>query len=151
MNMTLNEALFRQTLISKILLSDGTKELSKELKSKLMSMRIDLGKFRKAFDEDNQEALKELVPEELRELSQKENKTEDETARLKELETKLNEEYNSFLLERGAKEVVFNKQFTNEEYDQILDVNSNNAIDINGNKIQAADFLEMIYSLFVVE
>lgn len=147
--MTLNEALIKQSFIVKILLKSGNEELSKALKVKIMKMRIELSRIRKRFDEDTQEAIKGLKPEGFDALSQIENRTEEEESRLKELTNSINEEYNLFLTEKGKEEVNFSDGFTDEEYEEILNVNADNDVDINGNKLQAADFLEAIYSLFV--
>lgn len=147
--MTLNEALIKQSFIIKILLKSGNEELSKALKVKIMKMRIDLSKIRKQFDEDTQEAIKGLKPSDFDALAQKQDKTPEEEEELKLMTDKINEEYNLFLIEKGKEEVIFDESFTDEEYEQILEVNSGNDVEINGNKLQAADFLEVIYSLFV--
>lgn len=148
--MTLNEALTKQTFIAKLLLKNGENELSKELKVKIMSARIKLLKLRKEFDEDIKAGVEELKPEGFDELSQKENKSEDEQKELDTKIAKINEEYNLFALELGKKEVDFDFKFTEDEYfEQIVGVNGSNDVEINGNTLPAADFLEVVYSLFV--
>ena len=149
MIMTLNEALMKQNFIVKVLLKDGNEELSKALKVKIMKIRIALGKFRKQFDEDIQEAIKGLKPDNFDELAQKQDKTPEEEEMFKEMSDKINEEYNLFLIEKGKDEVIFNEIFTEEEYEEILEINAGNDVEINGNKLQAADFLEIIHGLFV--
>ncbi len=67
--MTTNEALVKQNFITKVILKEGDNELSKELKVKIMGMRIKLAKVRKEFDEDVQEAIKGFTPEGYTELS----------------------------------------------------------------------------------
>ena len=42
-----------------------------------------------------------------------------------------------------------NNEFTEEEFGEIMEVNADNDVEINGNKLNAADFLEVIYGLFV--
>jgi hypothetical protein len=37
------------------------------------------------------------------------------------------------------------------EYYDIVDVNSGNEIEFNGNKLSSADFLEIVYELFTKE
>lgn len=147
--MTLNEALMKQNFIVKVLLKDGNEELSKALKVKIMKIRIALGKFRKQFDEDIQEAIKGLKPDNFDELAQKQDKTPEEEEMFKAMSDKINEEYNLFLIEKGKDEVIFNEVFTEEEYEEILEINAGNDVEINGNKLQAADFLEIIHGLFV--
>ena len=153
MIMILNDVLTRQNVFTKIILKDGEKELSKELKVKVMRIRMAYTKIKKAFDAEVQEFTEELVPEELKTLNSKEERTEEENARMQELTNKVNSEYQEFLIQKGNEEVKdeIDDSFTMEEYSDIVDVNSGNDIEINGNKIQAVDFLEIIYDLFVKE
>lgn len=147
--MTLNEGLIRQNFITKILLKDEQNELDKTLKAKVMSMRIALTKIRTQFDQDCQEAIKHLKPENFDKLASIEVKSKEQEEEFKKLIDKLNEDYNAFLIEKGKEEIAFDKVFTQEEYEQIVDVNAGNDIEINGNTMAAPDFLEVIYSLFV--
>lgn len=149
--MTTNEALVRQNFISKVLLKNGDAALSKDLKVKVMNMRIKLGKVRKDFDNDVQEAIKDLTPEGFQELAQNNNRTEEEEAKFQEMNKKLNEDYQAFIIERGKDEVNIEAHITEDEYAQILEVNADNDVDINGQKLSAPDFLEVFYSLFVDE
>ena len=149
MIMTTNEALVKQNFITRIILKNGDESLTKELKVKVMNMRIKLGKVRKDFDNDVQEAIKDLTPEGFQELAQKKERTEEEEAKFQEMNKKLNEDYQAFVIERGKDEVDVNATFTEDEYAQILEVNADNDVDINGQKLSAPDFLEAIYSLFV--
>ena len=50
MIMTLNDVLTRQNVFTKIMLKDGDKELSKELKVKIMRIRMAYAKIKKTFD-----------------------------------------------------------------------------------------------------
>ena len=149
MEMTLNEVLIRHNFVTKLLLKDGSKELSKELKVKIMGIRISLGKLRTQFDLDVQEAIKGFKPENFDELVQKPEKTDDEENELKSMTDQLNGEYNAFVIEKGKEVVVFDKKLTEEEFGEIMDVNAGNDVEINGSKLNAADFLEVIYGLFV--
>jgi uncharacterized protein YpuA (DUF1002 family) len=151
--MILNEVLTRQNVFTKIILKDGDKELSKELKVKVMRIRMAYTKAKKAFDAEVQEFTEDLIPEELKNLNAKEERTEEENARVQELTNKVNSEYQEFLIQKGNEEVkdVIDDSFTMSEYSDIVDVNSGNDIEINGNKISAVDFLEIIYDLFVKE
>ena len=147
--MTTNEALVRQNFITKVLLKDGSNELSKGLKVKIMSMRIKLAKVRKEFDEDVQEAIKGFTPEGYAELAQKNEKTDEENAKLVEWNKQIEAEYNEYIKNRGQEEVSIDTKLTEDEYNEILEVNAGNDIEINGQKLIAADFLEVLYSLFV--
>lgn len=150
--MILNDVLTRQNVFTKIILKDGEKELSKELKVKIMRIRMAYTKAKKAFDEEVKEFTEELIPEELKELNNKEKRTSEEEARMQELTNKVNSEYQEFLIQKGNEEVKdIEDTLTMDEYSDIVDINSGNDVEINGNKIAAADFLEVIYDLFVKE
>lgn len=149
--MTLNELMIKQNFISKVLLKDGNAELGKDLKVKIMKIRIELSKIRKQLDEDIQEAIKGFTPDGFQELSNKQDKTEQEQQELKELTNKINDEYNAFVTMKGNEEVsVSLPDITEQEYSEILEVNAGNDVTVNNQKIDAADFLEIIHNLFVV-
>lgn len=147
--MTINEVMVRHNFITKILLRDGDKELSKDLKVKLMTMRIKLGKIRKELEEDLQEVVKTLTPEGYQELAMKSDKTEGETAQVEAWNKQINEEYNAYVDKRGKEEVDIDTTLTEDEFAEIIEVNAGNDTEINGTKVNAADFLEILYSLFV--
>lgn len=149
MEMTLNEVLIRHNFITKLLLKDGNSELTKELKVKIMGMRIALSKFRNQFDQDAQEAIQGFKSSNFDVLAQKQDRTPEEEKELKEMSDKLTEEYNAFIIAKGNELVSFDKKFTEEEFGEIMEVNADNDVEINGNKLNAADFLEVIYGLFV--
>lgn len=151
--MVLNEVLTKQNVITKITLKDGDKELPKALKVKIMRMRMAYNKIKQQFDSDVQEFTKELVPEELQTLANKEDRTEEENVRFEELNNKVNSEYQEFLIQKGNEEIKDSVEdtLTFDEYSDILDVNSGNDVEINGNKVKAADFLEVVMDLFVKE
>jgi hypothetical protein len=147
--MTVNEMMVKHNFITKVLLRDGDKELSKDLKVRLMSMRIELGKVRKQLEEDLQEAVKELTPKGYQELIMKENKTEEDKAQVEAWNKQINEEYNAYVDKRGKEEVQIDTTLSEDEFAQIIEVNAGNDVEINGTKLNAADFLEVLYSLFV--
>lgn len=149
--MTVNEALIKQNFISKILLKKDENELSKGLKVKIMGMRIKLAKIRKEFDEDVQEAIKGFTPEGFAELAQKQDKTEEENKKFEEMNNKINDEYQTYVIKRGQEEVSIDAKLTEDEYNELIEVNADNDVEINGQKINAADFLEILYTLFVEE
>lgn len=151
--MVLNEILTKQNVFTKLVLNDSEKELPKALKVKIMRIRMAYAKAKKAFDDEVQEFTKELIPQELRDLNDKQDKTDTDNARVEELTNKVNSEYQEFLIQKGLEEVsdMIDDSFTMDEYSDIVDVNSGNDVEINGNKLKAADFLEIIYDLFVKE
>ena len=95
--MILNEVLTRQNIISKIELKEGNKELSKELKVRIMRIRLAYNKVKKAFDEDVKEFVEQITTDEYKELAQKQNRTEEEEKKYNELNTQINSDYIEFV------------------------------------------------------
>lgn len=151
MLMTLNDVLTKQNVITKIILKDGDKELPKELKVKIMRIRMAYNKIKKQFDDDTQEFTNQIISDELRELANKSERTPEEEARFNELNDKTNSEYQEYLIQKGFEEVKDTPDdiITMEEYSDILDVNSGNDVEINGNSVKAADLMEIVFDLFV--
>lgn len=149
--MTLNDVLTKQNVITKIILKDGDKELPKELKVKIMRIRMAYNKIKKQFDDDTQEFTNQIISDELRELANKSERTLEEEARFNELNDKTNSEYQEYLTQKGLEEVKDTPDdvITMEEYSDILDVNSGNDVEINGNSVKAADLMEIVFDLFV--
>lgn len=149
--MTLNDVLTKQNVITKIILKDGDKELPKELKVKIMRIRMAYNKIKKQFDDDTQEFTNQIISDELRELANKSERTPEEEARFNELNDKTNSEYQEYLIQKGFEEVKDTPDdvITMEEYSDILDVNSGNDVEINENSVKAADLMEIVFDLFV--
>lgn len=149
--MILNELLTRQNVITKIELKDGDKELPKELKVKVMRIRLAYNKVKKAFDEDVKEFVEQITTDEYKELVQKTERNEEEEKRFNELTSKINSDYIEFINQKGLEEIseTIDDKFTEDEYAEILDINSGNDVEINGNKIKAVDFMEIFYEIFI--
>ena len=149
--MLLNELLTRQNVITKIELKDNDKELSKELKVKVMRIRLAYNKVKKAFDEDVKEFVEQITTDKYKELVQKTERNEEEEKRFNELTSKINSDYIEFINQKGLEEIseTIDDKFTEDEYAEILDINSGNDVEINGNKIKAADFMEVFYEMFI--
>ena len=149
--MTLNDVLTKQNLITKILLANDGKELSKELKVKIMRIRLAYNKIKRQFDEDTQEFSKQIVSDELRNLANKTKRTPKEETKFNELNSKANSEYQEYLIQKGNEDIkeTPNDSFTEDEYFDILDLNSEGEYEINGQKVRATDLMEVFYDLFV--
>ena len=152
MIMTTNEILAMQNYLTKIVLKNGDSELSKDLKVKVMKMRIEMSKIRKAFDEDLKQFMDELISDRFKELRDKpeDERTEDEKKELEHIIAKANSDYEVYIRKRSQDEVTLNTcTFTEDEFNEILEVNSDIEAEINGIKMSAADILEAVYVLFV--
>lgn len=150
--MSINDIIIRYSFVSKILFKDGDNSLSKDLKIKIMSIRIEYGKINRAFEEDVQEFANGIIEDRFKELGNKENKTEEEVNEYNNLVSKYNNETNDYISKYILNEAEVNEYtFTKDEFNEILLTNSDNNVNINNNDIEAADFLESIYTLFVKE
>lgn len=150
--MTTNEVLAMQNYLTKIVLKNGDSELSKDLKVKVMKMRIEMSKIRKAFDEDIKQFMNELISDRFKELRNKleDQRTEEEKKEFEQLIAKANSDYEVYIRQRSQDKVTLNTYtFTEDEFNEILEVNSDIEAEINGVKMSAADILEVIYVLFV--
>ena len=147
--MTLNEALIRQTFIIHLIVKDDKSELSKDLKVKIMNMRVVLNRLRAEFEDACVKKIEELQSEEFKELAQIQNKSSEEESKFQLSLDKLNADYDDFVTAKGLSQVSFDAKFTWEEYEDIIEVNAGINPEIDGKILNAFDFLEIIYNLFV--
>ena len=150
--MTTNDAIIRYNFISKVLFKDGEATLSKDLKIKIMSMRIEYGKINKVFEEDVKEFTQGILEDRFNELQNKPDRTDEETKELTDLINKYNAETNDYINKRAMDEVEVNEYtLTMDEYMEIMDTNAEKDVTINNQTLNAPDFLEAIHDLFVKE
>lgn len=150
--MILNDLLTKQNVFTKLLLTNEGKELPKELKVKVMRIRMAYSKIKNNFDAEVNEFMQELITDEFRELANKETRTSEEDVRYKELASNIDSDYIEFINQKMQEEInTIDDTFTVDEYAEIVEVNASNNVEINNSKILAADFLEIIYDLFVKE
>lgn len=118
-----------------------------------MRIRAAYTKLKNKFDEETKEFVDQLIPQELKDLSQKTDRTEEEQKSFNELNDKVNSEYQEYLIQKGLEEVTcpVDDTLTMDEYSEILDVNSDNNVEINGTDVKAADLMEIVLQLFVKE
>ena len=116
---------------------------------RILLVRFYLTKIKSEYEKDAQELVETLKTDEFNELATLQDRTTEQEEKFQELVSEINEEYFAFLVEKGKEEVTFEGRFSEDEYFQIVNVNADNDVEINGNKLQAADFLEVIHSLFV--
>ena len=116
-----------------------------------MTMRIEMGKIRKQFEEDSREAAEGLMPEGYKELAQKQDKSEAEKVVFDKQTQELNDAYREYVIKKGQEEVTgkhITDTFTEDEFEEIVATNGGLEVDINGTKLSGPDFLEVINSLF---
>lgn len=148
--MTTNDAIIRYNFISKVIFKDGESTLSKDLKIKIMKMRIEYGKINKLFEEDVQEFTKGIVEDRFNELQNKQDRTEEENIELNNLINRYNQETNEYINKRAIDEVEVNEyELSEDEFAEIMETNAEKDVTINNNKLSAPDYLEALYEIFV--
>ena len=150
--MNLNDVLTKQNVFTKLVLTADNKELSKELKVKIMRIRLAYNKIRKAFDDEIKDFMDELMTDEFKELRDNQNRTAEEDTRFNTLLTDIDESYKEFLIQKGLETVSdVEDSLSEDEYAEIVDVNSSNSVVINEVTLTPEVFLELIYEMFVKE
>lgn len=151
MEMTINNAILRYNLLSVIKFSDQDYSLPRELKIKLIRLKLDLGKVKDEFMSFQQKAMEEIKSEEYNILVSKLDKNEEEIKRLNEVTNELNEELNK-LVSNKSEELIEIRSFdylNDDEFNQILNVNIDNNPVINGNQIDFNTYIELLYNNFL--
>ena len=150
-NMTLNDIISKYNIIIPLRFEHNQKEFSKELKLKIIKMRIEYGKYKKALDNDIMEFAEGIISERYKFLSSAKFKTEEETRELSELQISYQKDINDYMNSRAGEviENVNDWKITESEYEEIVDLNATNNVEINGINISAPDYLELIYNLLV--
>lgn len=150
--MILNDVLTRQNVFTKLLITNNGKELPKELKVKVMRIRMAYSKIKNNFDSEVNEFVQELITDEFKKLSNKKVRTSEEEVRYKELASSIDSDYLEFIKQKGNEEVKnIDDTFTMDEYADIVEVNASNDVEINNTLIPAIDFLDIVFNLFVKE
>ena len=149
--MTLNDIVSKYNLIKQLKFEYNGKEFSKQLKLKIIKMRIEYGKYKKALDSDIKEFTNELVSERYKNLMNIPNKTPEELEEFNQLEQSYNKDISEYIESRSNDiiENVNDWKFSELEYEEIIDLNSANDVEINGMKISAPDYLELIYDILI--
>lgn len=151
--MTLNEILLKQSVLTPLLVKSGDDELSKELKVKIVRLRIAFNKIKNQFEDEIKEFSSSLIPEDLKKLQEipEDKRTLEDSKKIEELVDKVNSEYREFLEQKGKEEVTFtaDDSFTDNEFDEIISVNAGNDVTVNGNNVKAEELMDSFYALFV--
>lgn len=149
--MTLNDIISKYNLIFPLRFEHNGKEFSKDLKIKIIKMRIEYGKYKKELDNDIKEFTDGIISERYKFLKNAQFKTPEEINELNELEASYNKDIFDYMNSRASEEIkdITNWTITEEEYNEIIDLNATNNVDINGMQLNGADYLEMIYNILV--
>lgn len=151
--MTLNELVTKQNILSALRVKEGEKELPRALKIKIVRLLMAYKKARTQMDEEIQEFAKNLIPEDIKTLQNKpeDKRTDEEKKTLEDAIKKANEDYTEFVNQKAAEEVngTFDDTFTEEDFDEIIDINVGLETTINNQPVSSEELVEAFYNLFV--
>lgn len=140
--MTYNEAISRYNVISNILMKDGDVELDRALKVKIIKTRTQLSKAKREWDliiEDTVNQLKSTY--EITDTTSQEE--------IMKVEDKMNKDLQAVMNEQATMDVFIDLDlFTEDEYNDIVNVNVEHDAVINGQMLDSATLLELFHSLF---
>lgn len=142
----------RYNLLSNLMYKDGDDNLEKNLKIKLIKLKIEFSKINKEFNDYQTQCVETIKTDEFNDLQAKENRTDEEEKRLTEIVNQLNGELNQLLFVKSREEVdIPTFEFlTEDEFNEILLVNANNDnVNINGTKLDSGNFLDLFHTLFI--
>lgn len=150
MDFSINNAVLKYNLLNCLKYSDESYNISRELKVKLIRMKLDFEKVYKEFNQFQQQALEEVKTDRYKYLVDKKDRTEEEEKEAVALLKELNEDLHKIVREKSLETVTVNFNHLNEdEFNEILLVNVNNNVRINGMDIPSEEYIELFHNEFV--
>lgn len=148
--MTLGNIILRYKVLQNIAFKTNEYSLDMDTKVKILNMRIYFGKFVTELQEDVKKFSEQILPDNVKALVHKQYKSKEDELKIESIKQQYSQEQQCYIRQRECEEVTV-KQFniTEEEFNQIVKVNIDNSIEINGTKLSGPDFLEIVYNLFV--
>lgn len=151
--MTNNEFTARRNVLKALILSNDTKELDKALKVKITKALISYEEVHKQITSEIAKYVNSIIPEAVKQLQIKpsEELSEEDKATIKEAGEKAEEGYNQFVQEFSQRECSYNDNlsFTEEEFEDIIDINAGKDFSINGHELSFDKYLSIFKTLFV--
>ena len=153
--MTINDALIRHNILASLKYKDGEYSLPRELKIKLIKLKIALDKVFTDFNTYQEKCLAEVKTDEYNELVaiEEDKRTEEQKKRLEEVVNTLNNEMNELLFNKTMEKVEVPEftYLTKEEFDSVLEVNIENEAIINGAKLDGGAYVDLIHQAFTLD
>ena len=150
MDFSINNAVLKYNLLNCLKYSDESYNISRELKVKLIRMKLDFEKVYKEFNQFQQQALEEVKTDRYKYLVDKKDRTEEEEKEAVALLKELNEDLHKIVREKSLETVTVNFNHLNEdEFNEILLVNVNNNVRINGMDSPSEEYIELFHNEFV--
>jgi hypothetical protein len=147
--MNLNSALLKYHIINSLIFVDGDYSVSRELKVKLIRYKFNFKKFFDEFNEIQSKYIEEVKTDEYNKLVSIpiKDRTKKQDDRLDKLIQEINSEYNSLINQKLSEEVNTDwyTPLNETEFDELLTVNIEHNVNINGTEFNGTDFITLIH------
>lgn len=151
--MTINDALVRYNILSSLKYKDGDYSLPRELKIKLIKLKLAFEKYYNDFNAYQEKCLEEVKTDEYNTLVaiEEDKRTEEQRNRLAEVVNALNAEMNELLFAKTMEviDVVEFNYLTEDEFNSVLEVNIENEVNINGTQLDGGAYVDLIHQAFL--
>lgn len=147
MKQSLNDILLKYHVINSLIYVDGEYSVSRELKIKLIRYKFNFQKYFNEFNETQNKYSEEVKTKEYNELISKENRTEKENQKLQEIINNINQEYNSLIAQKLSEQIEIDwyTPLTEDEFNELLEVNIEHIVNINGTQLSGTEFVSLIH------
>lgn len=151
--MTVKDLLTKLNVLNALTVVNGDKELSKELKVKIVRLRMAYNKVKQQLDSEFQEFADTLLSEEEKTIQRKEinDRTSEEVEKIQKAVDRANAEYSEYLQQKMHDDLPgkYDDSFTEDDFEAIVDLNLGKDVEINNQKVTSEELVEAFYILFV--
>jgi sulfatase maturation enzyme AslB (radical SAM superfamily) len=148
-----NEFEAKRNFLKAVHLKNESKELSKDLKVKIVRLRLTYNELHNEIAHKINTYVDNLVSDEIRELHNKkeEELTEEEKQKVIEASNVYSKAYGDYLKKISEEESSYKGDdiFTEDEFNDIIDINACEEFEVAGQKLSLEDFMQAFHSLFV--
>ena len=150
--MSINEAIMRYNLLTPLKYKDGDYSLSRDLKIRLIKLKIELDKVFNDFNAYQEKCIEAVKTDEYNKLIEipENDRTKEQNEKLDEIVRNLNDEMNELLSKKSQEMIQVNAfdYLSEDEFEQVLEVNVDNEVTINGNTIDGATYISLLHQGF---
>ena len=151
MKISINNAIVKYNLLNCVKYSDGEDyTLPRDLKIKIIRLKINFEKVFKEFNQYQTKAIEEIKTPRYIELLNKKERTPEEEEEAKKLLEEMNQDLRNILTQKSQEIVDVNfDYFSEDEFNSFLEININNSVEINGVKLPAEEYVMLFHTEFV--
>ena len=151
--MTINDALVRYNILASLKYKDGDYSLPRELKIKLIKLKLAFEKYYNDFNAYQEKCLEEVKTEEYNTLVaiEEDKRTDEQRERITDVVNTLNAEMNELLFAKTMEQIDVPEfeYLTEDEFNFVLEVNIENEVNINGTQLDGGAYVDLIHQAFL--